>query len=482
MFYRLEAKRGLFFASVLSISACGPTKSLSESDAGPSGGAGGNGPSAGSGGAGGNAPSAGSGGAGGSVGGAGGSAGGSVGGAGGSPGGAGGQSGGAGGVPMGGVPMGGVPMGGVPMGGVPMGGVPMGGGEPPMCTPRGGLLFDDNAPACCPGLSPLCGDAVLIGTPCGNVCQGFEFCGSCGDGVCSFPENPCNCGADCAAGPGCVAAGEAISFQPGSPLCCPGLNVIGCSEPNANGICDALCFDRQYCVACGDGRCDAPENACTCAIDCAGPPLPCSENGQPVDAQRGSCCDRNAFPLPAFAPDAAGACPFDNVGQICGNCGDGVCGPGENFCNCGFDCQPGVACTGAGDVLDEGQLGAACCAGTMPVSCAVPNRDGICLDSCFESQSCAACGDGICDGVENDCNCPADCANVPGCIPEGGNVIAGPSPDCCPGLGQVSNAAPNAVGECPAVPPIGANTCALCGNGFCGGGENVCNCPFDCRR
>ncbi len=43
----------------------------------------------------------------------------------------------------------------------------------------------------------------------------------------------------------------------------------------------------------------------------------------------------------------------------------------------------------------------------------------------------------------------------------------------------ISCAKPDATGECP---PgcVGASVCTKCGNGICGKGENICNCPKDC--
>ncbi len=64
------------------------------------------------------------------------------------------------------------------------------------------------------------------------------------------------------------------------------------------------------------------------------------------------------------------------------------------------------------------------------------------------------------------------------CVEEGGSIPVVPdAPECCPGLEAVGCARP-VEGVCE--PCVGAVVCVRCGDGQCGEGENVCNCPDDC--
>lgn len=66
------------------------------------------------------------------------------------------------------------------------------------------------------------------------------------------------------------------------------------------------------------------------------------------------------------------------------------------------------------------------------------------------------------------------------CVPEGQTMPVYPGYQCCPGLAAISTATPDANGNCPTHPLLGASICTKCGNGSCGPGENKCNCPEDC--
>jgi len=52
---------------------------------------------------------------------------------------------------------------------------------------------------------------------------------------------------------------------------------------------------------------------------------------------------------------------------------------------------------------------------------------------------------------------------------------------CCDGLSPIADSHPDETGTCTQLPPD-ALICADCGNGACGPGENVCNCPADCAE
>lgn len=66
----------------------------------------------------------------------------------------------------------------------------------------------------------------------------------------------------------------------------------------------------------------------------------------------------------------------------------------------------------------------------------------------------------------------------PPCAEEGGTITLGPTaPPCCPGLDQIADAYYD--GQQCVVNP-GTALCTFCGDGDCGLGENLCNCPSDC--
>lgn len=92
--------------------------------------------------------------------------------------------------------------------------------------------------------------------------------------------------------------------------------------------------------------------------------------------------------------------------------------------------------------------------------------DGAPLDLCDGSWACV------------DAACLWECT-PPACVPEGGSAAVIPdAPECCPGLVKIPCGGPAADGTCPGCD--GASICAHCGDGACGLGENICNCPADC--
>lgn len=67
------------------------------------------------------------------------------------------------------------------------------------------------------------------------------------------------------------------------------------------------------------------------------------------------CCD-GLEAIPCDMPnDEGNACPGGCAGAvICADCGNGICGPGENPCNCALDCPaPGAACAETADCVDR---------------------------------------------------------------------------------------------------------------------------------
>lgn len=98
-----------------------------------------------------------------------------------------------------------------------------------------------------------------------------------------------------------------------------------------------------------------------------------------------------------------------------------------------------------------------------------------------------------CDGVTygNECMMEAEemskdhDGECPGgkCIPEGESYMpwVDPGAQCCPELAPADDCCfPNEAGECECGDGCGV-VCAACGNNECGPGENICNCPSDCK-
>lgn len=111
--------------------------------------------------------------------------------------------------------------------------------------------------------------------------------------------------------------------------------------------------------------------------------------------------------------DSDGNCANDGT-QICANCGNGVCGAGENAFNCSQDCK---SCARQGDFKYKGNYyGGAdleCCFGLKEVALAKSDR-GQCVPN-LSKTICIVCGDGICGKGEDNCNCPQDCNGVSIC-------------------------------------------------------------------
>lgn len=157
---------------------------------------------------------------------------------------------------------------------------------------------------------------------------------------------------------------------------------------------------------------------------------PCCEGLEKID---------NAF------PEGEHCLATDNGAGYCAKCGNGVCGPGENKCNCREDCAG--PCAKDGERVNrnpsDGPTDVACCPGRY--------EDKV-------SRSYSVCRE---------------------CTPEGKNNYFG-KPPCCEGLKSVGNAFPTNDGLCIA-PTDGSAVCTKCGNGGCEEWENRCNCKEDCE-
>lgn len=211
------------------------------------------------------------------------------------------------------------------------------------------------------------------------------------------------------------------------------------------------CLPAPNTAKCGDGKCDAGENATSCPADC-----------KVASTCGDGKCDSNETPT---------SCPADC--KVASNCGNGKCDPGENASNCAADCKPVDGC-GNGK----------CDPGETPSNCAKDCADvGI-------------CGDGICQPTENIEMCPDDCkASVtcgngkcdPGetamtCIQDCPNAL------CCSGKGATCGTiagCPQSCGVCVGGKTCSGNKCVggvtpICGNGKCEPPETTQTCAKDC--
>jgi hypothetical protein len=248
---------------------------------------------------------------------------------------------------------------------------------------------------------------------------------TCGNGKCRFGETAATCPADCATET-CVKEGGIIDWRlPRTPECCTGLTkILDCSESNCSKSSNSVC------TYCGNGICGAGENSYNCPADCN--TTACTAEGRTKSMSMPDCCAGLKSILNQI-PAGDGTCGgVPNDGSvICANCGNGICGAGENKCNCPADCGQITACAKEGVIVLPYQ---SCCAGLARIACS----GNYCHDN--GSGICAKCGNGICGLGEAAANCPADCFGAKTCYSEGegetGEVglTAGITIPCCSGL------------------------------------------------
>ena len=129
----------------------------------------------------------------------------------------------------------------------------------------------------------------------------------------------------------CSGPGGGLT-EGGPGVCCAGL--VGTTAYVYEGQCSFEDPDFAVCIRCGDGICDTYENECSCPEDCAEECI--LERGQWRPDGELSCCG-DLVPVGASRPTDDGMCT-DPEYFVCGKCGDGVCVPAENECNCPEDC------------------------------------------------------------------------------------------------------------------------------------------------
>ena len=254
---------------------------------------------------------------------------------------------------------------------------------------------------------------------------------------------------------------------------CDGGNLGGatCSSEGFFGgtlACTSSCtFDTSACTNCGNEVVDPGETCdgsalggATCtSLGCSGGALLCNATCSGYDKSLCTGCPAcNDNGLCEVGEDCNG-CPNDcpggtSSGAVCGN---GVCeaGNGENCSNCAADCN-GVqngkpsnryCCGDGGGSNPVGCGDSRCTAGGNSCTSTPVSGGSFCCgdDVCDSGESCATCGVDcalgfeVCDnGVDDDCNGQADCADSacsgdPSCQCGDSGSACTSNTDCCSG-------------------------------------------------
>ncbi|MDD5026753.1 MAG: hypothetical protein PHH13_05285 [Candidatus Peribacteraceae bacterium] len=300
-----------------------------------------------------------------------------------------------------------------------------------------------------------------------SYANGQSLWSICGNGIKDGGEE-CEADSDCAGASSCKFCS--------CSLCGNGSLDAGeeCDDANVNGDdgCDENCQLE-------------PGFACVTPAQPCEPVIPtlvdsCVKEGDygPVIQNAPTCCV-GLTQISNAIPGRDNQCIMSLGSFLCAKCGDGLCGAGENRCNCKADCPM--------ECLLEGETGSAvlnslpCCEGLKGAPVSFPGPEGSCSVSIMEQHICIRCGNGECGKGENRCNCPEDCPSA--CIQDAqiGHMIPPPGEECCEGLTLIPNSRPGNGDLCVA-PNDGSFICAQCGNGICNQSENRCNCPTDCAQ
>jgi len=125
---------------------------------------------------------------------------------------------------------------------------------------------------------------------------------------------------------------------------------------------------------------------------------------------QGKCCGKLVPVVDSKPSGAPGGCLTPKCPcYVCTKCGDGLCGKGENGCNCPKDCIKPCFSLGGKFQSWGADLATRCCTGLSAIKDCMWNGKNCICPSC-PCYLCAACGDKKCDSkYENPCNCKADC-------------------------------------------------------------------------
>ena len=235
----------------------------------------------------------------------------------------------------------------------------------------------------------------------------------------SIEVEGCSKDADCDDGLYCNGVETCIdgTCQNGDTVDCS--DGIGCTDDTCNEDNDT-CEHIPNNTNCDDGIfCNGVET-CDASSGClAGTPVACQDdllfcNGIEICDEATDACISEGNPC-------GGGTVCNEENDVCGSssCPNGQCDEGEDCHSCPQDCISGTG----GGTCD------ACFKGKCDGICNPKKETSACSD-CAQSW---CCGDGVCEGDENNSNCEIDC---------------------------------------------GAS--AFCGDGNCDSGESECNCPEDC--
>jgi len=210
------------------------------------------------------------------------------------------------------------------------------------------------------------------------------------------------------------------------------------------------CADNDQCTtdSCSAGVCLHVPNDCDdanpCTIDDCDPTRGCIHDPMPCDlgtiCVNGACvlCNGNGV---CDSGEDCSTCPDDCI-SINPGCGNGICEPslGENCMNCAADCNG----------RQGGKPRARFCCGTSN-----GKNPGGCDDlrcttqgfACSNVPAASCCGDSVCEGLENNCNCAVDCGPAPahevpratcadGIDNDCDGLIDGQDPDCACGASR----------------------------------------------
>ncbi len=123
------------------------------------------------------------------------------------------------------------------------------------------------------------------------------------------------------------------------------------------------------------------------------------------------CCP-GLNPIGNYTINKAGQCQPLLGGEVCAYCPNGVCGLGEDYCNCPEDCgtlpTPTPSCVPEGGTKLTSPGAPDCCPGLALLVNYTIDEEGVC-HPLYGGGVCAYCPDDQCGLGEDYCNCPEDC-------------------------------------------------------------------------